>query len=77
MTNQPTHHVYHVKEKQVGDKGYWTKIGAAWPHKDGKGFNMELELLPVSSGDTLKLTLREATAKPEASTKEVEVSFFS
>ena len=49
MTNQPTHHVYHVTEKQVGDKGYWTKIGAVWPHKGGKGFNVELELIPVSS----------------------------
>ena len=63
-----------MKEKQVGDKGYWTKIGAAWPHQDGKGFNLELELLPVSSGDTMKLTLREATAKPESSNDEKTTS---
>ena len=74
MTNQPTHHVYHVTEKQVGDKGYWTKIGAVWPHKDGKGFNMELELIPVSSGGTMKLTLREPSAKPATANQTQPVS---
>ncbi len=74
MTNKPTHHVYHVKEKEVGGKGVWQKLGAAWPHQDGKGFNVELELLPVSSGDTMKLTLREATAKPESSNDEQTTS---
>jgi hypothetical protein len=27
---------------------FWTKIGAAWPHDDRKGFNVELIALPVS-----------------------------
>ena len=70
MAKQPTHYVYHVRDGAESDKSYWTKIGAAWPHKDGKGFNMELELIPVSNGGTLKLTLREATAKPVASDQE-------
>ncbi len=25
-----------------GDNAYWTKIGAAWRHDDGKGFNINL-----------------------------------
>ncbi len=70
MTKQPTHHVYHVKEN--GDKGYWTKIGAVWPHKDGKGFNLELDLIPVSSGATLKLTLREPSEKERPETAKPE-----
>ena len=72
MSNQPTHHVYFVKDqKSQGpdekSKGIWTKIGAAWPHKDGKGFNLELELLPIGTG---KLTVREVSEKPEASTQD-------
>lgn len=40
----PTHIAYHVKKGK--EKSYWTRIGAAWMHKDGKGFNIQLDLLP-------------------------------
>lgn len=36
------------------EKSAWTRIGSAWPHMDGKGFNAELRALPVSG----KLVLR-------------------
>ena len=26
-----------------GDKTSWTEIGAAWSHKDGKGFSLSLD----------------------------------
>jgi hypothetical protein len=41
--NRPTHRIYAVTKKDGGDKGRWTEIGAAWPHADGKGFNLKLE----------------------------------
>ena len=28
------------------EKGLWTEIGVAWPHQDGKGFNVKFNLLP-------------------------------
>ena len=31
-----------------GDNAFWTKLGAVWPHDDGKGFNVELIALPVT-----------------------------
>jgi len=34
----PTHVAYHVKDGNSG-KGYWTRIGAAWAHADGKPRN--------------------------------------
>jgi hypothetical protein len=34
----PTHAAYHVREGK--DKSFWSRIGAAWQHKDGKGFNI-------------------------------------
>jgi hypothetical protein len=31
-----------------GDKSaIWARIGAAWPHNDGKGFNITLTALPI------------------------------
>ncbi|KUO56299.1 MAG: hypothetical protein APF80_10930 [Alphaproteobacteria bacterium BRH_c36] len=39
---------WHVAEK--GDKGFWTRIGAAWSHKDGEGLTLQLDLVPVAGG---------------------------
>ena len=42
QTNQskaPTHIAYHVR--QAGEQSYWDRIGVAWSHGDGKGFNIE------------------------------------
>ena len=54
--NQPTHLVYHVEEREGNESNHWTKVGAMWPHKDGKGWNLQLDLLPI--GSTGKLTIR-------------------
>ncbi|TPK79021.1 hypothetical protein FJ936_30030 [Mesorhizobium sp. B2-4-13] len=43
--NRPSHGVYIVEGE--GDNAYWTKVGAAWPHKDGDGFNIQLTALPI------------------------------
>lgn len=40
----------------VRNDGYFAKIGAAWPNRDGKGFNIVLETLPVQFDG--KITLR-------------------
>ena len=37
---KPTYEVFAVKNGTEGKK-VWTKIGAAWPHKDGKGFSLK------------------------------------
>ncbi|SEH40771.1 hypothetical protein [Tardiphaga sp. OK245] len=44
-----------------GEKAYWTKIGAAWPHEDGKGFNIKLSCLPMDG----RLVVREPKADKE------------
>ena len=53
---------YHVTER--GEKSYWSRIGAAWAHKDGQGFNLELDLIPAQGG---KITLRTPNDKPDES----------
>ncbi len=43
----PTHIAYHVREGKDGGKGYWNRIGAAWPVKSGKGFRIQLDVVPL------------------------------
>jgi hypothetical protein len=47
------------------EKTNWTRVGVAFPHKDGNGLNVELRAIPVSG----KLVIRrhEAKLKPSAS----------
>lgn len=55
-SNKPAYLAYVVAEN--GDKrknpDNWTKIGAAFPHRDGNGFNIVLEALPVSGRVVLR-----------------------
>ena len=46
---RPTHRVYAITKN--GDKSFWTEIGAAWAHQDGKGFNVKLDYLPLNGAE--------------------------
>ncbi len=48
----PTHIAYQVREG--AQKGYWTRIGAAWAHKDGKGFSITLDSIPLDGRISLR-----------------------
>ena len=52
----PTHRVYTVIKRE-GQDDYWLNIGLAFPHKDGKGFNVVLQALPLDG----KIVCREIT----------------
>ena len=73
MDNKPTHYLYNVIDQgnDVGDekRGIWTRTGAAWPHGDGKGFSITLDIPMVVSRDT-RLVLREREAPPAAQQSE-------
>jgi hypothetical protein len=56
---RPTYRIYSVT-KGTEDKAVWTEIGAAWGHKDGKGFNLQFNALPLEGAG---LVLRTAEAK--------------
>lgn len=49
----PTHSLYVVTGEQ--DNARWTRIGAAWPNQDGKGFSMALDAAPIAG----RLVMRE------------------
>jgi hypothetical protein len=48
----PSHLVWFVPEREHAP---WTRIGALWPTKTGKGFRLNLELIPAVPGSTLIL----------------------
>jgi hypothetical protein len=60
VSKTPTHIAYHVRNRE-GGKGFWTRIGSAWAHKDGNGFNIQLETMPIDG----RITLRDASEKAE------------
>jgi hypothetical protein len=57
----PTHIAYQVRDGKEGGKGFWQRIGVAWQHKDAKGFNVQVECLPLDG----RITLRVASEKKE------------
>jgi hypothetical protein len=49
----PTHFAYQVTERS-GNDAFWNRIGSAWTHADGQGFNIQIEALPLSGRITLR-----------------------
>jgi hypothetical protein len=56
---------WHIAER--GEKSFWTRIGAAWDHEDGKGLTLQLDLVPVNGG---RIVLREPAAEGDVETGE-------
>lgn len=44
-SKQPTHVLWLVSE---GDRPRWTKIGAGWRHRDGKGLTLTADMFPLT-----------------------------
>lgn len=57
--NTPALIAYHIPDREGAP---WNRIGAAWEHEDGKGFSLQLDLIPVATG---KITLRHYEPKPD------------
>jgi hypothetical protein len=55
-----------VEDRPEGKDAIWTPIGSAWPHKDGKGFNLQLAALPATGGRiVLRQLMKEETTEEE------------
>jgi hypothetical protein len=61
ISKKPSHHVYSVRDGGENGSDYWTKIGVAFAHNDGKGFSVILEAFPIDG----KLTIRTVEPKPQ------------
>lgn len=62
---KPSHKAYVVEDRGEGDDkdAFWTRIGSAWPHGDGKGLNIQIASGVAVSG---RLVLREYTDEDAA-----------
>ena len=58
--NLPTHDVFIVEGE--GKNAFWTRICAAWPHKDEQGFNLRLKCIPLDG----RVSLRIRSNQPDA-----------
>ena len=57
---QPTHRAYSVIKRE-GQEDFWLNVGLAFPHKDGKGFNIMLQAFPLDG----KIVCREVTGEDD------------
>lgn len=64
---RPTHRIFAVTRTNDGENGYWAPIGAAWTNRDGKGFNLKLEYLPLLGAD---IVIREIDEEAERAYRE-------
>ena len=56
----PSHTAYQVREAGP-EKTFWTPIGAAWEHADGKGFGLQLHAMPFDG----RIVMRAASETKE------------
>ena len=57
-SKSPSHYAYNVRNREGGEN-YWMRIGSAWAHQDGNGFNIQIETVPLDG----RITLRVASEK--------------
>jgi hypothetical protein len=57
-SKKPTHRAFIVKkftDKEGTEKSRWLDIGSVWTHRDGKGFDVNLEALPLDGRIVIRL----------------------
>lgn len=60
----PTHGIYKVMGD--GSDGQWTKVGVAFPHKDGKGLALIFDAIPIEGRIALRALKPKPVQKPNA-----------
>lgn len=68
QSRSPSHIAYHVREGE-DQKSYFNRIGSVWPHRDGEGFNIQLDSVPVDGRITIR-TVQERIQEAKESSKE-------
>lgn len=60
IARRPTHRIYRVLGD--GQNASWTPIGAAWPNKDGNGFSISCDAVPLQG----RIVMRRITERTDA-----------
>lgn len=58
-SKRPTHDILQVVNGK--EKARWLRVGAAWPNRDGKGFFLKFDSIPVAGN----IHIREISRKEE------------
>lgn len=53
LARRPSHRLYRVLGD--GEGAIWTPIGAAWPNKDGMGFSLVCDAVPLQGRMVLRV----------------------
>jgi hypothetical protein len=61
----PSHRAFSVIRRE-GQDDFWLNVGLAFQHKDGKGFNIVLQAMPLDG----KIVLREPVEEDQAQSSE-------
>ena len=56
-TRKPSHRLYRVLGDGAG--AIWTPIGAAWPNKDGLGFSINCDAVPLQGRIVMRVVRAE------------------
>ncbi len=59
----PSHIVWFAPDRENAP---WTRIGAMWPTRDGKGFRQVLDLVPTGKGNIVILPFEARATEPGA-----------
>lgn len=62
QTTTSSLYAYAVEDAPRGQKSYWTRIGRLFAHKDGKGYDIVLNALPING----RIVVRQEEPKDEA-----------
>ena len=55
----PSHVAYHIRDR-TGAEAIWTRIGSAWQHADKKGFNLQIDTVPLDGRISLRVPSEKA-----------------
>ncbi len=64
-SNLPSFNVYTVEDRGQNEDPFWLKIGAAFTHKDGKGFNIVLSAFPLDNRLVMRVPADDAAKEEE------------
>ena len=53
-SKKPAYVAYSIRERE-GKDAKWTEIGVAFPHKDGKGFDILYDVVPLNGRISIRV----------------------
>jgi hypothetical protein len=54
-TKKFSHIAYSVRDRGEGKDSKWTEIGVVFPHKDGKGYDVLFDVVPLSGRISIRV----------------------